>query len=488
MSELTKVSWQVMLDDADWKSDVGLDLPTSEGYGPLDVDGTRSRRTWWLTASVVALVLMAAGLYVWHEAQQGLAQMESDIMESLALDSQARQNEDVVTAQPPLDSQADTHWHQGILTGIGQGEDEGPVEVEVLSLNLRDNLAMARLLVSDPALPYPYREIRFYRETLEGWLRTQPAPAFWGRQERLESQHFVFHYWSLDRAAVAEASPIMDKRYAHNRDLLGLPIPQATTPDEKMQVFVNLPHDLGGGRSFQVASPWQRNLPASLTDADFLVESMNLMLRQRLVVEARDTAPTQDITYMPSIELLRGVKLWLVWQNEGLLAQYRVELVRWLYADAPAGPSQQTDSHAEICQTLDGLSIQNVFHSLPISCTTPRSFLSDALGPPQQLAQLPISMWWEEAYPSPLGTDNFHASRIYVQGGALAMVTVLEYATQTYGSDVVPRLLEAAVAGESWPTVARDLFGVTLEEFQAGWLDYLAEEYGVNTADLDQSS
>jgi len=187
---------------------------------------------------------------------------------------------------------------------------------------------------------------------------------------------------------------------------------------------------------------------------------------------------------LPAPEFLRGLRLWLAWDENGLLSNQKAELVRWLYADAPDGPHQLPISHSVICQTLDlwGLNLMRV--SMPFYCSGPNPLAPPLFRPPTGLRHLPLAVDVEAArYDG--SVDPWTGALLEQQRGrALAMAMVLEYAVETYGRAALPRLLQAIVAGGRWQEVAPDVFGVSTEAFEAGWWAYLAEEYGVDTANF----
>ncbi len=69
-----------------------------------------------------------------------------------------------------------------------------------------------------------------------------------------------------------------------------------------------------------------------------------------------------------------------------------------------------------------------------------------------------------------------------IRGQALAVATVLAYVAQDSGPDQIPPLLTAIGDGATWAEIAADQFGLCEAAFEAGWHDYLLDEYGV---DLD---
>lgn len=57
----------------------------------------------------------------------------------------------------------------------------------------------------------------------------------------------------------------------------------------------------------------------------------------------------------------------------------------------------------------------------------------------------------------------------------IALATVLEYAVETYGREHIPSLLAGIARHQSSATLIPDVFDVSLDEYEAGWLAHLAK-------------
>jgi hypothetical protein len=277
----------------------------------------------------------------------------------------------------------------------------------------------------------------------------------------------------------------LDRLYRQMHEMLGLPLRINAGADAKIHITFVVedfaPGDLGyfDSSSLKVKSPLLKLRPEHLSETDSLVESVALPLGLHLTLNA--VGPL-SVYSSPAPELAAGLRQWLTWETGGLLAEYRIELVHWLYADAPSGPRQLPDSYAEICQTIDLSGISFTTLTMPFSCS--KSF---PLLPPHtvilpiRLRYLPLAVHMEESQQfGPIldaGTGDLFEQRL---GRSLAIATIFEYATRTYGLATLPLLLQAATAGSSWYQAAPSVFGVSAEAFEAGWHAYLAKEYGVD--------
>lgn len=71
------------------------------------------------------------------------------------------------------------------------------------------------------------------------------------------------------------------------------------------------------------------------------------------------------------------------------------------------------------------------------------------------------------------GSDESGAE--YGNSATIALATVLEYAVETYGREHIPSLLAGIARHQSSATLIPDVFDVSLDEYEAGWLAHLAK-------------
>jgi hypothetical protein len=62
-------------------------------------------------------------------------------------------------------------------------------------------------------------------------------------------------------------------------------------------------------------------------------------------------------------------------------------------------------------------------------------------------------------------------------GQVMSMATLLEYVADTYERERIPVLLAAFGTHHRWDTLVPAVFGLSAEEFEAGWQTYLKEQY-----------
>ena len=354
-----------------------------------------------------------------------------------------------------------------------------PQQAIVDQTRLRSELAMVQVIVSDAAGD-AYRETRFYREEPEGWLRTSPAPAFWGREQVLETAHFRIHYRQADARAVADASEQLDKIYVGLRKDLGLPDSHEMLSVEVAPVSLNALRFLQfEDNHLIVPSPLLLQAPADLADNAVLVQTVTPALVDQVWNDALYPATGDRQWYGIRPEwssMLRGMQIWQAYASRELPAHWYADTTNWLYRDAPVIRSGQRAPTFLDLQTLcreDSIWRYNVPSAVSLAslCIDPdwRLHLKYMPAAPVALGQLVDFMDWETTPSSALYGDWMRS---------IAASTVVDYFVYTYGREQLPLLVDGFRSHDSWEPLIPDLLGISAQEFETGWRAYLAEQYG----------
>ncbi len=59
----------------------------------------------------------------------------------------------------------------------------------------------------------------------------------------------------------------------------------------------------------------------------------------------------------------------------------------------------------------------------------------------------------------------------------MPIATLLEYIVAAYGYEQIPVLLDSLADHDDWETLIPAVFGVSAADFEANWLNYLAQHY-----------
>jgi hypothetical protein len=466
------VEWQVCDSEAQWTAARQVspaepaDVVVRAPQGPAQGRGTARRR--WLALGCVLLVLMLAGSgWLWHTANAGLELIEADV--------DAAVNADL---WPETHSLAD-------VTLVDLGGDVAVVEVALPANE------------DQPAL----RQTRVYQRTADGWLRTTPSTASLGASRRLETSYFVFHYYDQDSEAVKAAAARLDLLYPalYAAFFPGTPggkvlLPPSAWVDnaffpgapegEKLVVQIDPAQPPGQVAErttdhdpFVVASPAAYLAPVEFSQADLLAQSVVLVLLE----DFKNQAAQHHHLERAWLRLgwvwpwLDGVRLWQIWATDLPLAVWREPVVRWVFRPEDARPAGEIPAFAPALCAMHRLWMGWPHQiGVPMICN------------PQGQA-VPSSFWrmprWESLrladLVAPASDSQMRPAGESVVGKEVVLATVMEYAATAYGPARIPLLLATLYEHERWETVIQAEFGVSLDEFEAGWRSYLAGQYGV---------
>jgi hypothetical protein len=322
-------------------------------------------------------------------------------------------------------------------------------------------------------------------------VRIAPSATYWGSPLQWEGEHLIFRYYAYDTQAVVEVAAKLDARYAElHRLFLGEP------PRQKLKVVVDPTQFPGGiaGRTgvvhpLVVASPAVYLAPEHVTESELLAQSLLLALLdeladQALLPYADNANESKYVRWLRARKLLEGVRLWQLWQGDLPLAAWREPVVQWVYSDArhwlPAPSEVAPSFRAELCAIHRLWLPTPLVIDLPLSCNDSFDSQGYALAwrladePPLRLAHFPLvrrEMLMQDFYTP--HSEWGHPAQ------AVALATVMEYAAAAYGQERISLLVEEAGDYETWATLIPAVFGVSVEQFEAGWQAYLGEQYGI---------
>lgn len=464
------VRWQFLLDEDRWESQTDT-ARLIDPQGLLLEESPRRRRLDKLALVTFAALCLAAGatlFWLWRDAQAGLDLVREELNAAIALEVWAEERDDRMMLVGLLDADADPAWRNQMMTRFYPPRDPSPrkISVRIEDFDLAEGRALVQAVVSDNRLPAPYQETRVYRETNGGWIRTAPGADFWGGWESQESAYFSFRYRKRDAGAVTAAAPEIDRLYEQIYRAVGLPV----NPDgEKMQVEVRISGTISrgstrtaNGRLLAVSSPELLPRPLGVSPQQILVESIALQVINLVIWERMDKVPG-DWQGIRS-----GLRLWLIWKMDGLLAQSRAEIVRWLYAESIAnrnrGETRRPASYGEVCQSFWLWQLHPYEMGIPLTCDKTEGQVFTPVRMPISVRELPM----------PEMDPEFRGSWTRLNTGrAIAVATVFEFLEKSYGPAAVPEVLIQTRDHLRWHKLITDAIGISAQEFETGWLEYL---------------
>jgi hypothetical protein len=226
-----------------------------------------------------------------------------------------------------------------------------------------------------------------------------------------------------------------------------------------------------------VPSPAVYRAPVTLSDTELLVQSIMLPLLDNVIAQVAK----HDRLGSRWQPMLRGLRLWQLWDLDLPLATWRQDVVQWLYLDLPTSEPRQPlplpNRYPALCSVHKLWLPSPLQIDIPFICTehergNPYLALGSRRDLPTQLDQL--------TGPTLLDEDTTQAPApdpgSYV-GRAVVWATLIEYAVATYGRERLPALLAGMGQHASWETLLPAVYGVSPAEFETGWQEYLTLHY-----------
>lgn len=322
-------------------------------------------------------------------------------------------------------TQWQNRWRETWKSGVGE---ESGIKVTLLAVDRQDELVVATILVEDPAPNWresrSYREKRFYRLRGQNWLRTMPPPSDWGTLQHIESTYFRLEYHAPDAEVVAQISQQLDPLYTKLYSRLGMEIPNHRDQLRQKQIFAVVPDMINGTHSYQnrveFTSPTLAPIPAQLTDAEYLLHTIMNRLTYFAVQEAM--ARTRNGTEYRWNLVLWGVRSWLLHDLLGQPSPWSTEAELALRA-------QLAEEPYVVLEMLN------------------RGYRAD----------------------QPTETE--------IMARYMLAESVVTYALTTHGAERLPILLQDFSIYSRWKDLVPRAFGVSVEEFEAGWQEHVHTTY-----------
>lgn len=420
------ITFEWVLEDG--RADYWLGPEASDTANSLGLSSVEQRVVTYVLRGLALLLIIVtaaagAGMHpdenVRREAQRGIAF-------TLELENKAWARRDRGLYESLIDPYLGDDWQDAWRDYWRAGADVEPqFEATLLYVREVEGYMQATVITEQPAFEWwqtnPYREERFYRRVDRRWVRTVPPAVFWGERRELHTDHLHFIFYERDAEAVMEAAPKLEKAYVGMYRTLGLP----DAPTEK-QIITILPHPIRRWSStvsqLEVTSPLLAQIPMEQSEGEYLAYDVMGWFTYRAI---RDAAPDSGVRYLYRWPIL-------VWGLRGWLRDDLLE--------------QDSPWHAEAEQILR----QTSHKFLPITL--------------QDITDL---------------RTNTRPTREDVILRYLSAESFIQFITEVYEREQLPALLEALVRYSSWEDIITPVYGLSVEEFEARWNDYVIERYGL---------
>jgi hypothetical protein len=329
-----------------------------------------------------------------------------------------------------------------------------------------------------------YWQTRVYKDSEQGWVRAKVTRELWGKARQLESDYFVFHYRTVDEKAVTQAAARLDALFPLLYSSFF-----ADRPTGEKQVIVIDPEWKLGDLSKQttpsstliVASPAATLRPADLAAGDLLLQSAMLALFERLAEQATaqyNLSPEAQVVYS-------GLRLWLIWEHDLPLAQWREPLVRWAFRDpqVASGPT----AFAVPIFAHDLCLEHTLWMRSPLDIRVPVLCWHSPAGEERITAwryqSVPIKLPLTSLVYRPANIEDISKKSDETPpepvGSGIGLATVFEYMALNGDPQHISRLLAALPQHKSTETLIPAVFALSKADFQRGWQAFVANRYGI---------
>ncbi|MCE7988186.1 MAG: hypothetical protein DYG89_44065 [Caldilinea sp. CFX5] len=372
---------------------------------------------------LLALAVILLGSMPFTPDQVAQQRAEEGVTAALATEYSAwqRKDRDTFTALIDLPMAERWQWEWRDYWSLPPA-DFADLGLTVRRIDRQGELVRVEALVTRPSTKWwrssPYREIRFYRETEKGWLRTMPADSHWGEAQAIETTHLRFEYRAHDAPVVEAQVDRLEALYLQLYQWVEL------NPETKYKwTFVLLPDRTDGRTGYyyrnEFTSPVLAEVPDMLTDEEYVAQMIVSSMTSQAVYGA---SPTRR-NYLHRWEMI-------VWSLYG-----------WLRSDLLG---QRSPWHAQA---------QEVFKA-----ALPTHF---------PLSLDDIEHWADESRPA-----QERVMRQY-----MVSESIVDFAMNHYGRDKLPELLTAMEVERSWDELTMTVFDVSAPEFEVTWNRYIKAKY-----------
>jgi hypothetical protein len=487
--QASAVEWMVLENDSKWEQLCAPSMPEiAPGVATASPDRRYARR---ILAGGVLMLLLLASASAWggRATQAGSRQHAREPRTTAPQELAAMRADEVLVATSQTGGQSATErWFQYTWAGhdvralVQTAASAAHSEIEVQRVEVQGERAVVLVMLPASAARPAQRQTLFFQRTTSGWQPAEADAALWGPAHTLETPSFIFHFRRNDAAAVIAIAPQVEAIYQNMRQNFGLPL---TPGAGKLVIEVSVTQPPGrallwvgpSGRII-VPSPALYRAPVELTDTELLAQSVALSLLERVLTDAAGRHALGSSWWA----LLRGLRLWQVWDLNLPLAVWRKELMQWIYADMPANNQMDLrvlpENYLALCATHKLWMPSPTQLDIPLLCNdldqTQWDYYSQgSLDPLIHLNQLDV----------PVAEDRDGYQHHIIQhsrpGKAIAAATLIEYAVATYGREHLPALVASLSQHNNWETLIPAVYGVSAADFEAGWQAYLSAHYGL---------
>ncbi|HMN31554.1 MAG TPA: hypothetical protein PKE45_25620, partial [Caldilineaceae bacterium] len=219
------IEWSIADESVVWQNaDAVAPLPARQSAQTAAADQQLVHPLRILALVMFALLATAATARVPQPDQKW--QIQEQIEAALQHEESVWRKNDAALFSQFLDETAGREWRRDWFMPWGVEPDQRvTLGIHVIDIEAAGALVSVQTEVAQPLTAWwrtaPYRELRFYRPSTKGWVRTGPDPAAWGQVRTLATPHFRFQFYEQDAAAILTIAERTELAYRRLYQLLG---------------------------------------------------------------------------------------------------------------------------------------------------------------------------------------------------------------------------------------------------------------------------
>lgn len=292
------------------------------------------------------------------------------------------------------------------------------------------------------------------------------------------TEHLRIYAAGVDVATAQAQAAALERLYAETFAAVGVPLTHGSDAPDGRFVLSVAGNSLGAwdaaGGAVRLPSPARQSSAAGRwSDSALLRQSWAIALAEQA---AREAGAVHDVPagWQP---LLGGLRLWMLWNAGGPLAESRAAIVEWLYGGGGQSQMAAADA-AQICAAFALWQQSPLHYGIPLACGSADDAAIPPLAPPAALADLhlPEGVW------DSVAEEKDGGPSVKVRARTVALALLIEYAVESYGRETLATFLAALGEHKSWETLIPAVYGVTAGEFEAGWWEWIAESAAPQSA------
>lgn len=239
---------------------------------------------------VLLLIALLTGASVPWPPQDEVLRLQRQIEAALQREERVWRHNNIALFRNLLDSQARLEWRTDWSMPWGiQPDQRIQLGARITAIEAHGDLLWVHTQISQPMTAWwraaPFSELRFYRHTRNGWIRTSPMIDAWGEVRTLATPHLRFQFYERDTSTILALSTRVELAYLQLYQLLG----RSPPPTPITLSFVVVPDQMRefrmGEEPLRFSSPALLKAPLELSAAEYTAHLAISHLADRALID-----------------------------------------------------------------------------------------------------------------------------------------------------------------------------------------------------------